>query len=120
MTKVFFHQLPVTMIHATLTLSHFKLYGMMKKLHKRGYPEDIFFEPKDGERSLLCSNNRDIRSPSLGLTELTPEEEREVRRLAEIIFEAIVWRAEHEADSEDEQCNYLLPGIDERTGGGGQ
>ncbi len=69
---------------------------MIKKLHKRE-SHNRQFEPNEGERTLLCSNNGDGRSPSLGSEkQFSEEEEEQLRALAEIIVEAILWQINHE------------------------
>ncbi|MFA5778430.1 MAG: hypothetical protein WC870_03030 [Candidatus Paceibacterota bacterium] len=41
----------------------------MDKLHSR-LISDNNFEPREGQRDLLCSNNESLRCPSFGLQEL--------------------------------------------------
>jgi hypothetical protein len=44
----------------------------MKPLHKRDNATVVSDEHNDGERTLLCSNESSIRSPSLSLLEAFP------------------------------------------------
>lgn len=72
-------------------------YDMIKELHKRVNVTDINVEPNEGERTLLCSNESDIRFPSLDLTSnISQEKEKLLHELAEILVEAIIWQSQNE------------------------
>lgn len=49
-----------------LVLTATAVFGIMKKLHK-SLIADIHFEPKEGQRTLLCSNKSVNRCPSFGI-----------------------------------------------------
>lgn len=69
---------------------------MMKELDKRENTTAIDFEPNEGERTLLSSNESGMRSPSLDLEgNFSKEEDEMLQRLAEILAEAIIWQAQH-------------------------
>ena len=69
---------------------------MMKKLHKRENTTQINVEPNEGERTLLCSNESGMRSPSLDLTASYPAtEDEQIRYLAEMLVEGLLWHYEH-------------------------
>ena len=90
---------------------------MLNKLHKGENTADISFEPNEGERTLLCSNESGMRSPSLdlGITPDSPEDEL-INILADILVEGFLWQHEH-GKQQTEQGGYLLPGVNKRTSG---
>lgn len=73
----------------------------MKKLHKRENTTYLEFEPKEGGRTLLCSNESGMRSPSLDLpnTSCSTQEEL-ISVLAEILIEGFIWQHEHKKQNE--------------------
>ena len=89
---------------------------MLKKLHKRNSIVYKPFEPEEGERSLLCSNKDDTRSPSLDL-EITSQTTRQelIGILAKIIVEGFLWEHNHAKQYSKEGSN-ILSGVDKRTG----
>lgn len=71
---------------------------MINELHKRDDTIGINVEPNEGERTLLCSNESGIRSPSLDLTDnISQEKEMLLHALAAILVEAIVWQSQNES-----------------------
>jgi hypothetical protein len=69
---------------------------MLKKLHKRKNTTVTSIEPNEGERTLLCSNESGMRSPSLDLEHTFSQEEKMLlEQLAGILAEAIIWESIH-------------------------
>ena len=69
---------------------------MIQKLHKRKNITKLYVEPDEGERTLLCSNEGGMRSPSLDLTgNNTAAEERLIASLAELLVEGLLWHYKH-------------------------
>ena len=68
----------------------------MKKLDEREHTTDSYFEPKEGERTLLSSNKGGISSPSLGLGISADSTQDElIGILADILVEGFLWLHEH-------------------------
>jgi hypothetical protein len=84
---------------------------MVRKLHKRKNTTVISFEPKEGERTLLCSNESGMRSPSLDLG-ITPDSTQEelIGILADILVEGFLWQHEY-GKQHTKESGDLLPGI---------
>lgn len=83
----------------------------MQKLHKRENTTDSNIEPNEGERTLLCSNEGGMRSPSLdlGISSDSTEDEL-ISILADILVEGFLWQFEHGKEYTKQGGN-LLPGI---------
>lgn len=71
----------------------------MKKLDKRDNITGIDFEPNEGERTLLSSNESDMRSPSLDLgINANSTEEELIKVLARILVEGFLAQYENGAN----------------------
>lgn len=70
-------------------------------------------EPKEGERTLLPSDESGQRSPSLDIDN-KPSKEQLLNELADIFVESILWEINH--GNESEKGSDLLPGVNQRTG----
>lgn len=87
-------------------------------IHPLGKDKNItesYFEPKEGERSLLPSDKGGIRSPSLDLEGISENEwEEEINKLAEILLEGFIYIIEHE-ERDEKKGSHLLPSINKGT-----
>jgi hypothetical protein len=88
---------------------------MIKKLHKGNEITSISVEPKEGERTLLCSNKGDQRSPFLGFNPNNPLVSKEMAMdyLAEILVE--IFLDQERKKYAKQTRSDLLPGINKRT-----
>jgi hypothetical protein len=89
---------------------------MIKMLHKREKATEIFLEPNEGERTLLCSNESGTRSPFLGFLDTSADnvnDEMILDYLAKIIADMYL---ETNYGKTTKKGSDILPGINKRTG----
>src|SRR5258708_313123 len=93
------------------------VFAIMKRLHKRqnGNPN---FEPKEGQRGLLCSNKVPYRCPSFGLNiNAGSSEDEALAYLADVLVEAYFERKNHDPTRHTNQqtSSPLLSRLDNGT-----
>jgi hypothetical protein len=89
----------------------------MSKLHKRLIGENNF-EPREGQRDLLCSNRKSLRCPSFGIKNPNNvSEDVALDYFASILVEAFLDKKEYERNQlhKSETGSSICPSINEGT-----